>query len=130
MAGEPGAGIDRGCDLGTLLDARRGERNELDAPVSACGASRQATLFKLIGKGPLGQLDGAAVYEQALGHIFGLTRSIGIVKQWIDGPDTLTWFDLHHTHGPTPLPVANWVRVEGGLITRVRIAFDARQILP
>ena len=50
LTGEPGTGIDRGCDLGTLLDARRGERNELDAPVCARGSGCETSLFKLIRK--------------------------------------------------------------------------------
>ena len=78
--------------------------------------------------GPLGHLHGAAVYEQALGHIFSLTRSIDVVKQWTEDGDTLTWFDLHHTNSPDSTPVANWVHVENGLITRVRITFDARAV--
>ena len=80
--------------------------------------------------GPLGHIEGSAQYAQALGHIFSITRSIDIVKQWVDGPDTLTWFDLHHVHDTASVPVANWVHVEGDLITEVRIAFDARVILP
>lgn len=79
--------------------------------------------------GPLGQLDGAEAYRNALARIFAITKEITIVKQWVDGPDTLTWFDLHHTHGSTSTPVANWVHVGNDLITRVRITFDARAIL-
>ncbi|MDW6062353.1 hypothetical protein SAZ11_35445 [Streptomyces sp. FXJ1.4098] len=52
-----------------------------------------------------------------------------IVKQWVDGPDVLTWFDLH-ANDEEPVPAVNWLRVEGGRITRVRVAFDPRPILP
>ncbi|PUB27673.1 SnoaL-like protein [Promicromonospora sp. AC04] len=79
--------------------------------------------------GPLGHIDGAIQYQQALGHIFSITRRIDIIRQWVDGPDTLTWFDLHHANDTSSVPVANWVHVEGDLITEVRIAFDARVIL-
>ncbi|GMA19205.1 nuclear transport factor 2 family protein [Arsenicicoccus piscis] len=78
--------------------------------------------------GPLGHISGAAKYEQALGHIFSITRGIDVVKQWTECGDTLTWFDLHHANSPDSTPVANWVHVENGLITRVRITFDARAV--
>lgn len=79
--------------------------------------------------GPLGHIDGAERYEHALAQIFKITNDITIVKRWTEDGDVLTWFDLHHTRGEATVPVANWLHVENGLITRVRIAFDARQIL-
>jgi len=39
----------------------------------------------------------------------------------------LTWFDLANSVAET-VPVANWMRVEDGKITRIRVAFDARGI--
>jgi hypothetical protein len=40
----------------------------------------------------------------------------------------ITWFDLHTTVAE-PAPTANWMRVEDGLITEIRVAFDPRGIL-
>ena len=37
----------------------------------------------------------------------------------------LTWFDLA-TRVADTVPVANWMRVQDGKITRIRVAFDAR----
>jgi len=32
---------------------------------------------------------------------------------WVDGPDVVTWFDLH-TSVADPIPTANWSHVEDG----------------
>ena len=44
-----------------------------------------------------------------------------------DGPDVLSWFDLATSVADT-VPVANWMHVEDGKITRINVAFDARGI--
>jgi hypothetical protein len=45
---------------------------------------------------------------------------------FVDGPDVLTWFDLHITVAPRP--TANWLPVEDGQITRIRVTFDPRAV--
>lgn len=79
--------------------------------------------------GPLGQIDGAAVYEPSLGHIFALTRDLEVQKRWVDDGDVLTWFDLYPHGDAEPFPVANWLHIEGGRITRVRVTFDVTKLL-
>jgi len=44
------------------------------------------------------------------------------------GPDVLTWYDMA-TKVADPVPVANWMHVEDGKITRIRVAFDPRGII-
>ena len=44
----------------------------------------------------------------------------------VDGPDVLTRFDLHITVAPRP--TANWLRIEDGKITRIRVTFDPRAV--
>ncbi|MDI3285621.1 nuclear transport factor 2 family protein [Polyangium sp. 15x6] len=107
----------------------------VDAYFSAWRANDPDRLEQLLAKdvsvkGPLGRIEGAKAYRQALAWLFGITRDLVIVKQWVDGPDVLNWFDLHHTNGAEPMPAVNWLRVEEGLITRVSVAFDPRPILP
>ena len=46
-------------------------------------------------------------------------------KVFVDGPDVVTWYDLHTRIAP-PARVAEWSHVEGGKITMVRVVFDAR----
>ncbi|MGN6692714.1 MAG: nuclear transport factor 2 family protein, partial [Aquihabitans sp.] len=48
-----------------------------------------------------------------------------IHKVFVDGPDVLTWFDLHTTVAD-PSPTANWMRTDAGRITAIRVTFDAR----
>ncbi len=67
--------------------------------------------------GPMGQAHGA---DECVA---------GIHKVFVDGPDVLTWYDLH-TADTDPLPTANWIHVEDGKITRIRVAFDPRPIAP
>lgn len=46
----------------------------------------------------------------------------------VDGPDAMTWFDLH-TATTSPIPTVNWSHVDNGLITRIRVVFDPRPLL-
>ncbi len=57
-----------------------------------------------------------------------ITSEISIRKVFVDGPDFLRWYDLHTTVAPA-VPVANWLHVGDGRITKLRVAFDARVLL-
>ncbi|WP_377270539.1 nuclear transport factor 2 family protein [Peterkaempfera sp. SMS 1(5)a] len=77
--------------------------------------------------GPLGR---AADADECVAGIKGMSQIVtDIVVDRIvaDGADVITWFQLH-TSLADPIPVANWSRVENGLITRIRVAFDARPL--
>lgn len=77
--------------------------------------------------GPLGQVTGG---DECLKALEGLSRILtGIATQKIfeAGPDVLTWYEMSTSIAP-PVPVANWMRVENGEITRIRVAFDPRGI--
>jgi hypothetical protein len=54
---------------------------------------------------------------------------IVVQKVFVEGPDVLTWFDLHTTVA-SPVPVANWLHLEDGKITSLQVAFDARELAP
>ena len=58
-----------------------------------------------------------------------ITSEIVIRKTFVDGPDVLTWYELHTTVAP-PAPVANWLHIEEGKIASLRVAFDARELAP
>ncbi|GAB3259351.1 nuclear transport factor 2 family protein [Kineosporia babensis] len=79
--------------------------------------------------GPLGQIDGDEQYQQSIARIFSVTKDITIRRQWIDGNDVMTWFDLHPHGEHESWPVANWVTVENGQITRVHVTFDLTKLL-
>jgi hypothetical protein len=54
-----------------------------------------------------------------------ITTGIDVRKVFLADSDVLTWYDLA-TSVADPVPVANWMHVEDGKITRIRAAFDAR----
>jgi limonene-1,2-epoxide hydrolase len=78
--------------------------------------------------GPMGQADGADECREGIEHMSSMTTDIRVQRMLVDGPDVLTWFDLHTSVAP-PVPVANWSRVEGGRVRRIRAAFDPRPLL-
>ena len=79
--------------------------------------------------GPLAQLEGAENYMEGIKGMSQITSGIVIQKVFVDGPDVLTWYDLHTTVA-APVPVANWIHVEEGKITSLQVAFDARELAP
>ena len=79
--------------------------------------------------GPLGQAKNA---EECIAGLQGMSKMMtGLVetKTWVDGPDVLTWFDLHMGEAG-PLPTVNWRHVENGKITAIRVTFDPRPLHP
>ena len=61
--------------------------------------------------------------------MFAMTKEVEVVKRWVEGPDVLTWFELRiATAGP--LAIVNWSHVEAGRITRIRVTFDPRPLIP
>jgi ketosteroid isomerase-like protein len=77
--------------------------------------------------GPLGEAHNAEEYLVGIKGLSQIKTDIKVQKVFVDGPDVLTWFDLH-TVVAVPIPVANWTHVEDGRITRVRVTFDARPL--
>jgi hypothetical protein len=53
---------------------------------------------------------------------------IDVQKVFSAGSDVLTWYDMA-TSVADPVPVANWMHIEDGKITRIRVAFDPRGIV-
>jgi hypothetical protein len=47
----------------------------------------------------------------------------------VEGKDVMTWFELHSAVAD-PIPTVNWSHVEDGRITRIRVTFDPRPLLP
>ena len=58
-----------------------------------------------------------------------IMTDVVIHKTFVDGPDIVTWFDLHTSVAP-PAPTANWSHVENGKITTIRVTFDTRPLVP
>ena len=78
--------------------------------------------------GALGSTRGVEETIAGLGRMFAMTEHVEVVHRWVDGPDVLTWFELH-TATAGPLAIVNWSHVEAGRITRIRVTFDPRPLL-
>jgi hypothetical protein len=61
---------------------------------------------------PLAQLEGAQDYMEGIKGMSRIKSDIVIRKTFVDGPDVLTWFELHTTVA-SPVPVANWLHIRG-----------------
>ena len=77
--------------------------------------------------GPLGQVKGRDDCVRGLQGMAQIMTGLEVRKVFRDGSDVLTWYDLATSVADT-VPVANWMHVEDGKITRIRAAFDARGI--
>ena len=78
-------------------------------------------------RGPLATLDNADDCVKGLQGMAEILDDIVVQHVFVDGPDVLTWFDLHTTVAP-PAPTANWQHVENGKITAINVTFDARPL--
>jgi ketosteroid isomerase-like protein len=78
-------------------------------------------------RGPLGTADNAEECLEGLRHMAESMTDIVVHTVVADGPDVITWFDLH-MDGVEPLPTANWSHVEDGKITAIRATFDPRPL--
>ena len=80
-------------------------------------------------RGPLGTADNA---DEAIAGLRGMAENImtdiDVKVMAADGPDVVTWFDLHSAVAD-PVPTVNWSHVENGRITRIRVTFDPRPLL-
>jgi hypothetical protein len=80
-------------------------------------------------RGPLASIDGADECVDGMRGLAKILTGIDVRKRFVDGPDVLTWFDLHTSVAP-PAPTANWSRVEDGRIMRIQVTFDPRPLAP
>ena len=80
-------------------------------------------------EGPLATLEGAEDYIKGIRGLSQVISEIVIQKVFVNGRDVLTWYDMHTTVA-SPVAVANWLHIEGGKITALRVAFDARELAP
>jgi ketosteroid isomerase-like protein len=79
-------------------------------------------------RGPLGSADGRSECIDGLLGMLRIVTAIEVQARVADEHDVITWFDLH-TRVAAPAPTANWGHAEDGRITRIRVAFDPRDIV-
>jgi ketosteroid isomerase-like protein len=78
--------------------------------------------------GPMGQVQGRDECLRGLEGLATIMTGLDVQQVFSAGPDVLTWYDMA-TKVADPVPVANWMHVEDGKITRIRVAFDPRGII-
>jgi ketosteroid isomerase-like protein len=81
-------------------------------------------------EGPFARIEGADAYRESLEQFTEMVTEVDIRHVFTDGPDVLTWYDLHTTEVADPVPVAHWLHVEDGLVSSLRVTFDPRPLLP
>ncbi|MER7536371.1 nuclear transport factor 2 family protein [Streptomyces sp. NPDC097704] len=77
--------------------------------------------------GPYGSATSADEFRAKIEVASEINTDIVVRKVFSDGPDVLTWFELHTTVAE-PVQVATWSHVVDGRIARQRVAFDPRPI--
>jgi SnoaL-like domain len=80
-------------------------------------------------EGPLGRASNADECIAGLKRLSEIVTGIVIRKTFVDGPDVLTWYELH-TAQTGPMATVNWRHVENGKITWIRVTFDPRPLQP
>lgn len=79
--------------------------------------------------GALGAVTGGDEAAAALMGLAKITKDVVVKRMLADGEDVLTWFELHTTVSPEPVPVANWTQVRDGRAQRIRVTLDPRPLL-
>jgi len=79
-------------------------------------------------RGPLGTADGGDECIAGLRGMSQMMTDIVVQKRFVDGPDVLTWYDLHTKQAP-PCPTANWMHTDNGRIVTIRAVFDPRPLV-
>lgn len=77
--------------------------------------------------GPMGTADGADACLDGLRGMSTAMEGADVRHVFVDGDDVLTWYDLR-MQGAEPCPTANWMHVEDGRISEIRVAFDPRPL--
>ena len=78
-------------------------------------------------RGPLGTAANGAECVAGLKGMSEIVTDIDIAHVFVDGPNVLTWFDLH-TSIASPASTANWQRIEDVKIKQITVTFDPREI--
>ena len=113
-----------------MADAREVVERYFDAWTHDDFPTMRALLHdKVDFSGPIDHFDNADAYQQSVQGLSQMKTDLVVHKTFVDGPDVLTWYDLH-TKIAEPAPVADWSRVEDGKIVMVRVVFDARPFTP
>ncbi|HLQ25967.1 MAG TPA: nuclear transport factor 2 family protein [Acidiferrobacterales bacterium] len=80
-------------------------------------------------KGPIDTFNKADDLVASLKKLDPMVKEVKTQKEFVDGAEVCSIFDLVTVTGLTA-PIAEWFRVEGGKIVKMRVIFDARPFAP
>ncbi|MFI6003675.1 nuclear transport factor 2 family protein [Streptomyces sp. NPDC051366] len=78
--------------------------------------------------GALGTASGVAEALAGLEGLGQVLEKIDVKARVAEDGEVITWFDLYTNVAP-PTPTANWMHVEDGKVSRIRVTFDPRALL-
>jgi SnoaL-like domain len=111
-----------------MTDARTTAATYFDAWKARDFTRLRSVLADDVGfEGPLASVKGGDDCLRGLRGMAQIMTGLDVRKVFQDGADVLTWFDLSTSVAET-VPVANWMHVEDGKVTQIKVAFDARGI--
>jgi hypothetical protein len=79
-------------------------------------------------EGPLGTAANGDECRKGVEGMSKIVKDVVVRKAFVDGPDVVTWFDLHTDIAP-PCPTASWIHVEDGRIKTIQATFDPRELV-
>jgi hypothetical protein len=81
-------------------------------------------------EGPIDTFDNAEDYLAAIQRLFTIVERVESRKEFVEGGDAVTIYDLVTRTPVGTAPVAEWITVKGGKIAAIRVYFDARPFSP
>lgn len=103
--------------------------------IEACGTGNFSAVAPLLSPhitfvGPGNTLTGAEPYLAVLRRLGPIWRGSDVKKVFADGPDVCVIYDFVTDTAAGSVPIVEWLRVEGGLITSIRLFFDRVSFKP
>lgn len=85
--------------------------------------------------GPFLRADGKKAFFDGAVGLLGVVRGHTLIRQWEDGPDVCSWYQLRleTPAGSGTVPMSEWHTVAGGKLISARVLFDTaafRALLP
>lgn len=77
-------------------------------------------------RGPMQAIEGAEAYRDVVAHVAPHARGHRVLRQWVDGADVCTLYelDVDRGTGPEPVLVAEWSTVSDDRVASSLMVFD------
>jgi len=103
--------------------------------IEACGAKNYSAVAPLLAPNitfvcPGNSLTGAEPYLAVLRQLGPVWLRSDVKKVFADGPDVCVIYDFVTDSPAGSVPIVEWLRIEGGLITSIDLFFDRVSFKP